>query len=310
MSSAPAIRLVPTRHPAAVYLAGLAPGSRRTMAAALDVCATLASGGRASAATFDWRTVDYAVAIAIRTALLDRYAPRTVNRHLAALRGVLRAARRLGLMPVEQAIAAAEVHGVREPDELAGHALAPAELATLLASVAADLSLRGRRDQVLLGVLVAGGLRRAEAAGLDRTDVDGDVLAVTGKGGKLRRVPLPAGTAAALRTWCVLSDHLAVPQVFVRITRTDALTRYPLSTRGVAKIVARRAAAAGVPPCAPHDLRRTYTSMLLERGADVLVVASLLGHANPRTTARYDRRGLDAKRRAAALLDVPSTEVP
>jgi integrase/recombinase XerD len=282
--------LAPSRHPAAVYLAGLAPGSRRAQAAALDVCATLASGGRASAAILDWCTVDYAVAIAIRTALLARYAPRTVNRHLAALRGVLRAARRLGLMPAEQAIAAAEVHGVREPDELAGHALTPEHLATLVTTTMADSTPCGWRDTALIAVLAAGGLRRAEAATLERTAIEGDVLAVTGKRGKLRRVPLPPSAQAALEAWLAVHDG---PRVF------------PLSTRAIAKILARRARAAGIPACAPHDLRRTYTSMLLERGADVLIVAKLLGHENPRTTQRYDRRGLDAKRRAAALLEAP-----
>src|SRR5947209_4680910 len=90
---------VPPINPAAVYLARLAPGSRRTMRGALDTIAGILTSGRQDAAALDWATLRYQHTQAIRAALADRYQPAMANKCLAALRGTLKECWRLGLVP-------------------------------------------------------------------------------------------------------------------------------------------------------------------------------------------------------------------
>lgn len=55
----------------------------------------------------------------------------------------------------------------------------------------------------------------------------------------------------------------------------------------------------------PYDMRQTFAGNMLDRDAVISTVAKLMGHANVNTTARYDRRDEETKRRASGLLHVP-----
>jgi integrase/recombinase XerD len=73
----------------------------------------------------------------------------------------------------------------------------------------------------------------------------------------------------------------------------------------VLHILLRRAGQVGVSNLSPHDFRRTYISQLLDTDTDIATARQLAGHASVETTARYDRRGEQARQRAADKIHVP-----
>lgn len=73
-----------------------------------------------------------------------------------------------------------------------------------------------------------------------------------------------------------------------------------LSALRVYGIVKGRAREAGIEPCSPHDLRRTFVTRLLEQGVDFNTARQLAGHEHIQTTALYDRRHIKTQRQAMA----------
>jgi integrase len=289
--------------PAAAYLSSLSAGSQPAQRAALKALAALL--GRSDPHIVPWHQLAYAHVAALRARLIERYAPATARRLLAALRGVLLAARRLGLLSADAHAALSDLAPIRGVSAPRGRMLAREELGALMKACAADASPRGRRDAALIALGVAGGLRRAELCDLDRDDLLDDATQVAvsvrcGKGGKARHVFVQGDAAALARVW---RESGAGGALFVAISRTGRrLADRRLTPAAVRVILLRRCAQAGVAVATPHDLRRTFISQLLDRGVDIAVAARLAGHASVTTTARYDRRGDEALRAAAEKL--------
>ena len=295
------------QNPAAVYLASLAPSGRRSMAARLRSAAELL--GYADWRSAPWASLRFQHVAAIRAKLLDRgHAPSSINATICALRGVARNARSLGQMTGEDYATLCTVKPARGERLPAGRALTAGELAAMLGGCACDTTPAGARDGALLAIGYACGLRRAELAGLDLADYDagGQVLRVRGKGNKERDVPLEGGAAAWLGDW--LAKRAAAPgALFWPVTKGGDLQARRMTAQAMYDALAKRARAVGVDHLSPHDLRRSCISDLLDAGADLSTVQKLAGHASVTTTARYDRRGEVAKRKAVSLLHVPHT---
>jgi site-specific recombinase XerD len=287
--------------PAAVYLAQLAPTGRRTQGQALATLARLLGYG--DALSCPWQALRYQHTAALRTALVEAYAPATANKMLAALRRVLKECWQLGLMTVEEYERAANVKAVKASTIPKGRALSMDELAQLLEACAADATPAGVRDAAMIALMAAGGPRRSEVVSLQLADYDRADSRLTirsGKGKKDRTIYVQGGAQTALDDWLTLRGDGPGP-IFTSTTHAGQ----GMTDQAVLVILKKRGIQAGVAPFSPHDLRRTMITRLLEAGADVVSVQRLAGHADPATTARYDRRGEVAKKDAAARVDIP-----
>lgn len=154
-----------------------------------------------------------------------------------------------------------------------------------------------RRDRAILEVFYAGGLRLSELAGLKLADLDlkQGVLRVWGKGAKERLTFLGDPARQALASYLPLRERLLGQR-----RRPDELALFlnlkggPLSTRSVARVVTKWAAAAGLSRAlTPHGLRHTFATHMLEGQADLRALQELLGHASISSTQRYLHLNLD-----------------
>jgi site-specific recombinase XerC len=172
------------------------------MRSSLELLADVATNKRRSAVNCPWHLLRYEHTQAIRSELANGYAPATTNKHLSALRGVLKEAWRLGLMTAEDFHRAADLKNVRGGRLLAGRSLTRHELSRLFRVCDVDDSVLGSRDAAVLAVLYGGGLRRAEAISLDLSSIEeGGNLRVIGKGNKERSVPLAKWARRRLAQW-------------------------------------------------------------------------------------------------------------
>ena len=145
------------------------------------------------------------------------------------------------------------------------------------------------RDQLIVELLYATGIRVSELCGLDIDDVDSSrrLLRVLGKGDKQRTVPYGEPAQRALRAWLddgrphlVAESSGAALLLGVRGRRLD-----PRQARSV--VHQTMAAVDGAPDIGPHGLRHSAATHLLEGGADLRVVQELLGHSTLATTQLY-----------------------
>lgn len=295
------------RNPAAVYLSGLSKSGRATMEKSLSQIAEWITG-QPDPFAVDWAALRYQHVNAIKTRMIDDpgYSPSTTNKYLSAVRGVLKSAWNLDLIPTEDYHRAVSVEGLKVDNLPAGRALSIGEITALISVCENDPGPAGARDAALIALLYAAGLRRSEIVSLDLADYnpeDGS-LVVTGKGNKQRIVYVLNGSSRAMNDWLKVRGEFAGP-LFVPILKSGHITDRRMTDQAIYNMLRKRADQAKVPDFSPHDLRRTFISSMLDQGNDLSVVADLAGHKNVSTTARYDRRGEAAKRSAADKLFIP-----
>lgn len=150
-------------------------------------------------------------------------------------------------------------------------------------------ALEDQRDRTMLEVMYASGLRVSELVSLElvRLDLGVGCLRIFGKGAKERLVPIGETARAALMNFV---DYVRPALLNRRASRALFVSRRggPLTRQAFWKIVSKRAKRAGIAkPISPHMLRHSFATHLLEGGADLRAVQTMLGHANIATTQIY-----------------------
>lgn len=210
--------------------------------------------------------------------------PRSVARHLSALRGFYRWLLREGRIAEDPTLRVERPRlGRRLPDTLTEQ-----DVEQLLAAPDLDSAL-GLRDRAMLEVIYAAGLRVSELTGLTLTQVSltQGLVRVMGKGRKERLVPLGDEALRWLERYlrqarAELLGVQASDMVFPG-REGGVMTRQAFWYR-----IKHLAKVAGISkPLSPHTLRHAFATHLLNHGADLRVVQMLLGHSNLSTTQIY-----------------------
>jgi site-specific recombinase XerD len=292
-------------NPVDVFLSRLSPGSRRGFRIQLEHIARFLSNNGVSFREFNFASLTYADTSRARQMLANRFSPKGANHAICALRGVLKEAWRLGLIPHEQYIRATDLARVRGDSKPVGRVLSLEELVALFQACKHDPAPAGIRDAAMLAILYGTGLRRSELVSLNADDysMKEGVLTVHGKGNTYRLAYAVGEAKVMLDKWLDAKDDWEGP-IFTSINKAGKLSMERLDCAAVRYVLLRRAEEAGVPPFSPHDLRRTTATHLLEKGVDLAVVQKMLGHKQISTTIVYDRRGEKAKTKASRLLSV------
>jgi integrase/recombinase XerC len=206
---------------------------------------------------------------------------RTLNRKLAAIRGLFRFLVRTGRLAEDPSAC------IRGPKQGKRHplVLAESEVSNLVEAPAQGCQWRQTRDRAILETLYSTGIRVSSLAALDVCDVDlqTGVLSITAKGGKQQVTPVGAAALQALGQWLEIRSTL--------VSLDQALFLNPsgkrLSVRGIQRLVRKWALATGVGRATPHTLRHSFATHLLDAGADLRSIQELLGHESLRTTQKY-----------------------
>jgi len=191
-----------------------------------------------------------------------------------------------------------------KPPRVKGHlpkALSIAEISDLIAATQSPSNPRALRETAIVELLYGTGARISEIVSLNVSDVmkiDGGEVAnlrLTGKGSKVRVVPLGTFARAALDQYLIRIRPALVTKDREALFLNDRGGR--LSRQSMWTIVSEAAKRANIATeVSPHSLRHSYATHLLDGGADVRVVQELLGHSSVTTTQIYTLVTIDKLR--------------
>ena len=254
------------------------PNSRRNYAKALDDLFAFSAG----------RPLTRALVMEYR-ASIEALAASTINVRLSAIRKLVDEARKNGMLSTEEAGHLTDIPNIRQQGTRLGNWLTRDQARELLA-VPNRSTLKGKRDYVILALLVGCALRRQELASLDVETIqlrEGRwVLAdLEGKGRRVRTVAVPVWVKQGVNAWMSAAGVEDGP--LLRSITKGGKRGKSLSDWAVWSVVEQSAKQIGIERFGAHDLRRTCAKLCRKSGGNLEQIKFLLGHSSIQTTERY-----------------------
>ena len=244
-----------------------------------DATGTEPAPGEISGAGCPWWLLRYQHTSRLRALLEEHdppYSSPTINRYLAALRGVLEECWNLELMTGDDYTRAIKIKDIKFEREQAGRLIHDDEMTKMLGTCTDGII--GIRDAALLATLRCTGIRGEEASTMliERYDGRERSLRVLGKGNKERTVYLHSAGAAYLERWLALLGDQRGP-MFRTVDKHQRIGG-AMSPGAIRRRVEERQEEAGLRKLTAHDFRKTFISELLASGADAMQARRIAGH--------------------------------
>nr|BFD42082.1 tyrosine-type recombinase/integrase [Pseudomonas sp. FFPRI_1] len=298
-------------NPLSLYLKRLAPSSQSTLRYVLQDTADRLGYAEQNLEEIPWHLLqpEHVTAL-VATLRADGYAPNTSSLYVNALRGVMNEAWRASLISQDHLLKMRSVKAISGTRLARGRNLKRGLIHELMARCAADPRPQGVRDAALIAVLYGSGMRKSESVNLDLAQVDFNErsLQVLAKGNRQLIKYAPTWAFDKLQAWLELRrSHLPAgqeddPFLFNRIRRGGHITRERITKHAIYYIARRRGAEVGV-RIMPHDFRRSFITRVIEEH-DLSIAQKLAHHSNIQTTASYDLRDDNERRRAVDRFDL------
>ncbi|MBD8235768.1 MULTISPECIES: tyrosine-type recombinase/integrase [Pseudomonas] len=299
------------RNPLTLYLTRLAPSSQLTMRYVLQDAADRLGFEDINLEDIDWHLLQPEHVIALVAALReDGYAPNTSSLYVNAVRGVMNEAWRMSLISQEHLLKMRTVKPAPGTRLGQGRNLRRTLIREMMEVCAADPRPQGLRDAAVIGILYGSGMRKSESVNLDLSQINFDErsLRVIGKGNKELVKYAPDWAFAKLQAWLAFRrEQLKEGEqddsfLFNRIRRGSHITRERITKHAIYYIARQRGEQVGV-KIMPHDFRRSFITRVIEEH-DLSIAQKLAHHTNIQTTASYDVRDDNERRRAVDRFDL------
>jgi integrase len=235
------------------------------------------------------RPLSRALLMEYRTTI-DHLSPSTINVRLSAIRKLVGEAKRIGMIGTEEAATLNDVPNVPQRGTRLGNWLTREQAKDLLA-VPDRSTLKGKRDYVIIALLVGCALRRKELASLYIEDIqlrEGRwvIIDLVGKGGRVRTVAVPIWVKQGINAW-MTAAKIEEGRLLRPLSKSGKILGDDLGDWAIWSVVEQSSKQIGIEHFGAHDLRRTCATLCRKNGGDLEQIKFLLGHSSIQTTERY-----------------------